>query len=188
MSRSLLLIAGIAAAQAQLSCDGITIQKGQPGACGLGTREADDAVVNQCAAAICAMLDLHDIASGSGRQVSGPGYNCAVADKEPGTMERICQISGINPPGPNPPPSGGDGGSSGGLTGGGVFLIVFFVGFFVYFAAGSAYMYKVKGETGANAVPNVAFWKGLPGLMKDGASFLKGKITGSGSEGPYQTV
>ena len=38
----------------------------------------------------------------------------------------------------------------------------------------------MKELRGAEAVPNVAFWKDLPLLVKDGALFIKNKATGGG--------
>jgi hypothetical protein len=33
-------------------------------------------------------------------------------------------------------------------------------------AVGMAYMYKVKGATGVEMVPNIDFWRDLPALLK----------------------
>lgn len=80
-------------------------------------------------------------------------------------------------------PSGGSGGSSsdGGCGGGCAFLIIFFAGGFVYLAAGFAFNYQKRELRGAEAIPQVAFWKDLPFLVKDGGLFVVGKITGRGS-------
>jgi len=75
-------------------------------------------------------------------------------------------------------PIGGSG--PGGLSGGSIFLIIFFVSAVLYFAIGSIVMWKVKGASGIEILPNSAFWVGLPGLLKDGVLFLKGKVTGTG--------
>ncbi|KAJ9461638.1 hypothetical protein DIPPA_15423 [Diplonema papillatum] len=178
-----LCLVTVAAVQAQQSCEGVSVRKSSgstPAVCPGGLRDAPDAVVTACAQVICSKLGPWEIARGATKQVGGPAYQCKVTSAAAGINDRICQV--IPPAAPSP------GSPSGGLTGGGVFLILFFVGFFVYFAAGSAYMYKVKGETGVNVIPNVELWKGLPGLMKDGAAFLKGKVTGGGSEGAYHNV
>jgi len=67
-------------------------------------------------------------------------------------------------------------GGGGGLSGGWVFVIILLVSFFVYCAAGIAFMRIRKGATGAAMIPNVEFWKELPGLMKDGCIFTYRKI------------
>eukprot|EP01062_Namystynia_karyoxenos_P014304 TRINITY_DN15150_c0_g1_i1.p1 TRINITY_DN15150_c0_g1~~TRINITY_DN15150_c0_g1_i1.p1 ORF type:complete len:298 (+),score=89.84 TRINITY_DN15150_c0_g1_i1:75-896(+) len=85
-------------------------------------------------------------------------------------------------PAPGPGPSGGGGGSSDSGCGGGcIFLILFFVGGFTYFAAGFAYNYKMRDLRGTEAVPNSAFWKDLPFLIKDGVVFTANKIRGNGA-------
>jgi len=78
------------------------------------------------------------------------------------------------------PPGGIPGIGPGGLSPGSIFLIIFFVGFALYFAIGSVVMWKVKGATGIEILPNSGFWVGLPGLIKDGFGFVKGKVTGQG--------
>ncbi len=86
----------------------------------------------------------------------------------------------------------------------------FFVGFFVYFLAGFIVNWQVrKVGSGVDALPNVEFWKGLPGLMvvwffflrsllclagfvnnalffKDGVVFTKNKILGLMGKGYNQ--
>lgn len=66
---------------------------------------------------------------------------------------------------------GGGGSSSSGLSGGDVFLIIFFVGGFLYVVIGMAYNFQFKQLRGVEMVPNVDFWRGLPGLIKDGCVF-----------------
>eukprot|EP00004_Rigifila_ramosa_P018408 TRINITY_DN4579_c0_g1_i1.p1 TRINITY_DN4579_c0_g1~~TRINITY_DN4579_c0_g1_i1.p1 ORF type:complete len:262 (-),score=67.00 TRINITY_DN4579_c0_g1_i1:141-881(-) len=84
---------------------------------------------------------------------------------------------------------GGSGGSDGGLSGGSVFLIIFFVGGFVYLAGGYLYKNKKEGAQGTEAIPNIDFWRELPGLVKDGCSFTLNKVRGGGSSGStYSTV
>ena len=65
-----------------------------------------------------------------------------------------------------------------GLSGGSIFLIIFFVGLFVYCAGGVAlnYFYFSKNSPSMSSspvelIPNVAFWKDLPFLMRDGGMF-----------------
>eukprot|EP00004_Rigifila_ramosa_P007937 TRINITY_DN19122_c0_g1_i1.p2 TRINITY_DN19122_c0_g1~~TRINITY_DN19122_c0_g1_i1.p2 ORF type:complete len:229 (+),score=46.03 TRINITY_DN19122_c0_g1_i1:3-689(+) len=76
---------------------------------------------------------------------------------------------------------GGD--ESGGLSGGSIFLIIFFVGTFLYCAGGVVYNQR-QGVTGIEMVPNIQFWRELPGLVKDGCVFTKTKLTGGG----YQSM
>ena len=40
------------------------------------------------------------------------------------------------------------------------------MGGFLYVAIGVAYNYKFKGQTGVEMVPNIEFWRSLPGLLK----------------------
>jgi len=84
-----------------------------------------------------------------------------------------CGLS--DPPADDEP---GEGGSSGSLSGGDVFLIIFFIGGFLYVAIGVAYNYKFKGQTGVEMIPNLQFWKALPGLIKDGFTFTGQKFMG----------
>jgi hypothetical protein len=88
----------------------------------------------------------------------------------------------------------GGGGSGGGLSGGSVFLIIFFVGGFLYLAVGCVYKRQKMGASGVESVPNVDFWRELPGLVGDGFKFtfakLKALCSGGGSAGgeTYQQV
>eukprot|EP00759_Apiculatamorpha_spiralis_P024078 PhF_6_TR27805/c1_g2_i7/m.40523/K10089/M6PR; cation-dependent mannose-6-phosphate receptor len=115
-------------------------------------------------------------------------YQYTISLKSKCACPNGCSGSG---PGPAPGPGGNSGSEpSGGLTGGGVFLIIFFVSATVYIGAGTVYNYKVKGMTGAEAFPNLEFWKGLPGLCKDGCLFFVEKVKGlagrgGGSSGGY---
>jgi cation-dependent mannose-6-phosphate receptor len=59
-----------------------------------------------------------------------------------------------------------------GLSGGSVLLIIFFIAFGVYFVGGIAILYFMRGARGLEAIPNIDFWRGLPGLVKDGLIFL----------------
>jgi len=58
-----------------------------------------------------------------------------------------------------------------GLSGGSVFVIMFFVVGAMYFGGGIAYKYKRKGTTGIESIPNIDFWRTLPGLVKDGCRY-----------------
>eukprot|EP00755_Sulcionema_specki_P014784 Sspe_Gene.57642::Locus_31615_Transcript_1_1_Confidence_1.000_Length_2221::g.57642::m.57642 len=85
----------------------------------------------------------------------------------------------VSPDTPPPPPPSGGGSSACG--GGCAFLIIFFVGGFVYFAAGTAFMYIKRDRRGVEAIPHVEFWKDVPFLVRDGGRFLVYKVTGKGS-------
>jgi len=81
-------------------------------------------------------------------------------------------------PGSNP--------SDSGLTGGAWFLIILFaIALPVYIIGGVIYNLKVKNATGAELIPNFAFWKDFPALIKEGCTFTFGKICGRGG---YQKV
>eukprot|EP00300_Choanocystis_sp_HF-7_P023904 c25292_g1_i1.p1 GENE.c25292_g1_i1~~c25292_g1_i1.p1 ORF type:complete len:268 (+),score=46.02 c25292_g1_i1:67-870(+) len=59
-----------------------------------------------------------------------------------------------------------------GISGGSVILILFFVGLFLYFTVGMAYKALVVGSRGIEMVPNIGFWRSLPGLVLDGVNFV----------------
>ena len=75
--------------------------------------------------------------------------------------------------------SGGGGGSSGGksgLSGGWIFVIILVVVTFVYCVGGAAFMHYRRGASGTEMVPNLAFWKDLPGLVVDGCKYSWAKV------------
>jgi len=75
---------------------------------------------------------------------------------------------------------------NGGLTGGAWFLIILFaIVLPVYIIGGVVYNIKVKSATGVEVIPNIAFWKDFPSLIKEGCTFTFGKICGRGG---YQKV
>eukprot|EP01059_Diplonema_ambulator_P035790 TRINITY_DN858_c0_g1_i8.p2 TRINITY_DN858_c0_g1~~TRINITY_DN858_c0_g1_i8.p2 ORF type:complete len:188 (+),score=51.10 TRINITY_DN858_c0_g1_i8:51-614(+) len=156
------------------------------GSCNLGQTLADLNTMTACKNYICSsLLGTYAIAHGSDltKKLAGNGYGCNIEPWDGTNVgDVICMpSSGPSPPGPTPPPGPKDESSSdSGISGGAIFLIVFFVGFAVYFAAGMAYMHKAKGATGVEMVPHLEFWKDLPNLMKDGAFFIKNKVTGGG--------
>ncbi|KAI8481828.1 hypothetical protein Bbelb_404330 [Branchiostoma belcheri] len=63
-------------------------------------------------------------------------------------------------------PGAGPGCAGGGLSGGSVFLIICVVLVAVYVIAGAIFMKFVKGAQGSEVIPNIAFWKSLPGYVK----------------------
>jgi len=64
----------------------------------------------------------------------------------------------------------------GGISDGSIFLILLFVGGFCYLIAGMAYKFQVKGVRGIEMIPNLDFWRALPGYVKDGCKYSWFKI------------
>lgn len=56
---------------------------------------------------------------------------------------------------------------------GGVLLILFLIGTFTYFTIGSIVRFMYLGARGIEVIPNLDFWKDLPGLVRDGVRFLQ---------------
>lgn len=56
---------------------------------------------------------------------------------------------------------------------GGVLLILFLIGTFTYFTIGSIVRFMYLGARGIEVIPNLEFWKDLPGLVRDGIRFLQ---------------
>merc|ERR1711990_918848 len=84
-----------------------------------------------------------------------------------------------SPPSPNHPPTA-HAHKQGKITTGGVLTILFFTVVPVYFVLGFVYMMKVKKAEGMERVPNVSFWRALPGLAREGFRFTWAKITRKG--------
>ncbi|CAH1109715.1 unnamed protein product [Psylliodes chrysocephalus] len=59
-----------------------------------------------------------------------------------------------------------------GMSGGSVFLLILFIVASIYIIGGAALLYFIRGARGVEMIPNIEFWKNLPGLVKDGAIFL----------------
>ena len=59
---------------------------------------------------------------------------------------------------------------------GGILLIISFSGLVVYFGAGFMYNWKHKNLEGKERIPNLEFWTGLPGLIKEGCRFTLAKV------------
>ena len=76
------------------------------------------------------------------------------------------------------PKGGGSGGAGHGLSGGSIFLILFFVGGFVYFVGGILFNKYRRGLSGSEMIPNISFWRDLPGLVRDGCMFSFNKVRG----------
>merc|ERR1712072_1576330 len=62
-----------------------------------------------------------------------------------------------------------------GLNWGWFFILMFSLAMGSYCGVGMVYKYKKLGVTGIETLPNIEFWRDLPGLVKDGiAYFLAG--------------
>ncbi|CAH1116041.1 unnamed protein product [Phaedon cochleariae] len=59
-----------------------------------------------------------------------------------------------------------------GMSGGSKFIIVLIIIISVYFIGGGLVMYLIRGARGIEVIPNIEFWRNLPGLVKDGIIFL----------------
>ncbi|XP_064648075.1 uncharacterized protein LOC135500488 [Lineus longissimus] len=72
---------------------------------------------------------------------------------------------------------GGGGGGSGAISVGTVLCIVLLVVILVYVIGGVTFMAAVKKVRGPEMIPNVSFWKALPGYVRDGCCFSVSPIT-----------
>jgi len=77
-------------------------------------------------------------------------------------------------------------GGGGGITGGEVFLIILFCGAALYVIVGVIVNRFVRHMNGIEMLPNVAFWGGVFGLIKDGGRFIMLKTCRRGAT--YQQV
>jgi len=127
---------------------------------------------------------LLTLTCGTGR--GNPGQ-IAAADIGGGwTYSTTWPTSAACKPGQSP---GGD------LEEGGVFavafLCVFFIGGGAYLAGGYYYNTRTRGYSGTEALPNIAFWRTIPSLVKDGvgysSAFVKSKIDGTEFTPPETT-
>eukprot|EP00754_Rhynchopus_humris_P019144 Rhum_TRINITY_DN14634_c0_g1::Rhum_TRINITY_DN14634_c0_g1_i1::g.104691::m.104691 len=150
-----------------LNCDGKQYTLVDGLVCPAGHEPISDKTLDACKEQYCPSLNNWARAKGGTNMIlKNQGTVCTAQPADAACQQQICQTK--------------SGSSDGGITGGAVFLIIFFVGGFVYFAGGFAYNFKMKELRGTEAVPNVAFWKDLPLLVKDGALFIKNKATGGG--------
>ncbi|XP_055700282.1 uncharacterized protein LOC129799977 [Phlebotomus papatasi] len=62
---------------------------------------------------------------------------------------------------------------SDGLSTGSVLMIILLVAFLTYLTIGIVVNLFVLGARGAEVIPNIQFWRSLPGLVMDGARFLQ---------------
>lgn len=56
---------------------------------------------------------------------------------------------------------------------GGVLLILFLIGAFTYFTIGSIVRFMYLGARGIEVIPNLEFWKDLPGFVQDGFRYVR---------------
>ncbi|XP_078573387.1 uncharacterized protein LOC144860145 [Branchiostoma floridae x Branchiostoma japonicum] len=66
---------------------------------------------------------------------------------------------------PTPAPTGG-------LGGGSIFLIIVVSAFAGYFLVGAMFNKVIRGKQGSEVVPNVQFWRNLPGYIKNGVLYI----------------
>lgn len=66
--------------------------------------------------------------------------------------------------------------TAGGLSIGSILCIIFFCSTFLYIAIGMGIKYKKYDARGVDMIPNIDFWRELPGLMKDGFNFIVSKV------------
>jgi len=65
---------------------------------------------------------------------------------------------------------------AGGISGGSGFLIALFGGIILYLIGGVLYNKLKEQKEGIELIPNVEFWKEVPGYLVDGVMFSKSKI------------
>jgi len=75
------------------------------------------------------------------------------------------------------------GGGGGGLSDGSIILIVLFVSLILYCVIGVVWRKKKRGATGKELIPNLEFWTGMPGLVKDGFKYFVSKTCKRGAGG-----
>jgi len=131
-----------------------------------------------------------DLGSASGE--SGGGVACAYTDGDDGgtgkrsvTMTYTCAAEHLAPTAAQLPNSNAyainfEGPAAcavvsktvvNGLSGGSIFLICLAVTVFLYLGGGITYNYKYRELRGIEVVPQIDYWKQLPGLVYDGCKF-----------------
>lgn len=91
------------------------------------------------------------------------GNFVVVDDKTMQLYSPAACLAMLRPPPPEPQ----------GLGTGAVLSIIILVTLFSYCTLGIVYNHFVRGTRGAELIPNLDFWRGLPGLMMDGVRFLQ---------------
>jgi len=125
----------------------------------------------------CTSNGAHNVtchyANGDGSRTVDFNYLCADTytaptasqpDPEATPPHYLVKLSG-------PAACAGPGGPAGGSSWGTLFLILFPVFCALYFGLGYGYNYKYRELRGVDAVPQLEYWKQLPGLVKDGCKF-----------------
>ncbi|XP_045477819.1 uncharacterized protein LOC123682988 [Harmonia axyridis] len=57
---------------------------------------------------------------------------------------------------------------------GATLLLIFLITCIIYFVGGGSLLYFMRGARGLEVIPNIDFWRKLPGLIRDGTLFLFG--------------
>jgi hypothetical protein len=103
----------------------------------------------------------------------GTGSTVFSYDKEDPTLTYDFNVIGSSVA----PATGGGGGRSsggGGNVAGPIGIVLIFLalgGLVAYFVVGGIFMYTKRGARGVEVIPNYAFWKDFPFLLKDGFLF-----------------
>jgi len=90
-----------------------------------------------------------------------------------------------------PTKKGGDGGGGdddSGISGGWIFIFIILGIFFLYFVIGLLVKKFAFGAEGIDIIPNVTFWKALPGLVVDGHKFVFGSCLRVFKKGGYNEM
>jgi len=114
-----------------------------------------------------------DYANGDGSRSVSIRYTCAPTYLPPTAGQ---PDPDVNPPHyiiefKGPAACAGAAGGSGGTSWGTLFCILFPVACATYVGAGYAYNYKYREMRGVDAVPQLEYWKQVPGLVKDGCKY-----------------
>jgi len=83
---------------------------------------------------------------------------------------------------------GGGGSDDGGISGGWIFIIIMIGVAFLYFVIGLLVKKFAFGAEGIDIIPNVTFWKALPGLVVDGHKFVFGSCLRVVNRGGYSDM
>lgn len=110
-----------------------------------------------------------DYSQGDGGRTVSIRYKCAPVATPPTASQPDQSVTHYVIDFSGPGGCAGAGGGGGGW--GKLFLILFFVFTTLYFGGGFGYNYKYKDLRGAEAVPQIEYWKQVPGLVHDGCVF-----------------
>jgi len=84
-----------------------------------------------------------------------------------------------NPAAPHNP------GQNNSLSPGSIFLLIFFISLAVYCAAGFIYNTQANNRSGAEAIPNINFWRESWDLVKEGVAFTMNGFSAPDPHGEY---